>query len=129
MFAIKTHNLKKIKSSSYLWYYKEACNKLRSLCTWSWPSGWCIGLRSWLRGFDAQLAVGALGYKGWCIELRSWATSGWCIGLRNWLRGFDAQLAHLHDACASLPQKFQTAIKWLEIINKKKRDGKPTSAE
>ena len=22
---------------------------------WSWPSGWCIGLRSWLRGFDAQL--------------------------------------------------------------------------
>ena len=21
----------------------------------SWPSGWCIGLRSWLRGFDAQL--------------------------------------------------------------------------
>ena len=22
--------------------------------TWSWPSGWCIGLRSWLRGFDAQ---------------------------------------------------------------------------
>ena len=25
------------------------------LRTWSWPSGWCIGLRSWLRGFDAQL--------------------------------------------------------------------------
>ena len=24
-------------------------------CTWSWPSGWCIGLRSKLRGFDAQL--------------------------------------------------------------------------
>ena len=23
--------------------------------TWSWPSGWCIGLRSWLRGIDAQL--------------------------------------------------------------------------
>ena len=23
--------------------------------TWSWPSGWCIGLRSWLRWFDAQL--------------------------------------------------------------------------
>ena len=23
--------------------------------TWSWPSGWCIGLRTWLRGFDAQL--------------------------------------------------------------------------
>ena len=21
----------------------------------SWPSGWCIGLRNWLRGFDAQL--------------------------------------------------------------------------
>ena len=21
----------------------------------SWPSGWCIELRSWLRGFDAQL--------------------------------------------------------------------------
>ena len=26
-------------------------------------SGWCIGLRSWLRGFDAQLVVGALGYE------------------------------------------------------------------
>ena len=25
------------------------------ISTWSWPSGWCIGLRSWLRGFDAQL--------------------------------------------------------------------------
>ena len=24
-------------------------------CTWSWPSGWCIGLRSRLHGFDAQL--------------------------------------------------------------------------
>ena len=23
--------------------------------TWSWPSGWCTGLRSWLRGFNAQL--------------------------------------------------------------------------
>ena len=23
--------------------------------TWSWPSGWCTGLRSKLRGFDAQL--------------------------------------------------------------------------
>ena len=22
---------------------------------WSWLSGWCVGLRSWLRGFDAQL--------------------------------------------------------------------------
>ena len=23
--------------------------------TWIWPSGWCIGLRSWFREFDAQL--------------------------------------------------------------------------
>ena len=22
--------------------------------TWSWPSGWCIGLQNWFRGFDAQ---------------------------------------------------------------------------
>ena len=44
---------------------------------------------------------------------------GWCIGLQSWLRGFDAQLGHLHDACTSLPQKFQAAIKWLAI--KKKR--------
>ena len=29
--------------------------KMTGMRTWSWPSGWCIGLRSWLRGFDAQL--------------------------------------------------------------------------
>ena len=52
-------------------------------CTWSWPSGWCMGLRSWLRGFDAQLG-------------------------------------HLYNACTSLPQKSQAAIKWLEIRKKKK---------
>ena len=23
--------------------------------TWSWLSEWCIGIQSWLRGFDAQL--------------------------------------------------------------------------
>ena len=50
----------------------------------------------------------------------SWP-SGWCIGLRSWLRGFDAQLGHLYDACTSLPQKSQAAIKWLEIRKKKKR--------
>ena len=31
-------------------YLKQIAKK-----TWSWPSGWCIGLRSWLRGFDAKL--------------------------------------------------------------------------
>ena len=49
----------------------------------------------------------------------SWP-SGCCIGLRSWLRGFDAQLGHLYDACTSLPQKSQAAIKWLEIRKKKK---------
>ena len=48
--------------------------------------------------------------------------SGWCIGLQSWLRGFDAQLDHLYDACTSLPQKSQAAIKWLEIRKKKERD-------
>ena len=47
--------------------------------------------------------------------------SGWCIGLRSWLRGFDAQLGHLYDACTSLPQKSQAAIKWLQIRKKKKK--------
>ena len=53
----------------------------------------------------------------------SWP-SGWCIGLRSWLRGFDAQLGHLYDACTSLPQKSQAAIKWLEIRKKKKKKKK-----
>ena len=53
----------------------------------------------------------------WPSGTWSWP-SGWCIGLRSWLRGFDAQLGHLYDACASLPQKYQAAIKWLEIRKK-----------
>ena len=55
-------------------YYEKIFNQLHSLShggakattklmveryvffgAWSCPSGWCIGLRSWLRGFDAQL--------------------------------------------------------------------------
>ena len=51
----------------------------------------------------------------------SWP-SGWCIGLRSWLRWFDAHLGHLHDACTSLSQKSEAAIKWLE---KKKKGSKP----
>ena len=58
-------------------------------CTWSWPSGWCIGLRSWLRGFDAQLG-------------------------------------HLYDACTSLPQKSEAAIKLLETKKKKKKRNRLT---
>ena len=65
----------------------------------------------------------------------SWP-SGWCIGLRSWLRGFDAQLGHLYDACTSLPQKSQAAIKWLAKKKKKKKkkttrtkQAKPTSKQ
>ena len=36
-------------------YFRISCLIHFQLSTWSWPSGWCIGLRSWLRGFDAQL--------------------------------------------------------------------------
>ena len=42
------------------------------------------------------------------------------------LGGFDAQLGHLYDACTSLPQKSQAAIKWLEIKKKKKIASVPT---
>ena len=41
------------------------------------------------------------------------------LGSESWLRGFDAQLGHLYDACTSLPQKSQAAIKWREIRKKK----------
>ena len=68
----------------------ERDNKIEQHGTWSWPSGWCIGLRSWLRGFDAQLG-------------------------------------HLYDAYTSLPQKYQAAIKWLEIKKKKKKKKKLSS--
>ena len=56
---------------------------------------------------------------------------GWCTGLQSWLRGFDAQLGHLRCACTSLPQKFQAAIKWLEItktVNKIKKRKHLTSS-
>ena len=52
--------------------------------------------------------------ESYYVAQSSWP-SGWCIGLRSWLRGFDARLGHLYDACTSLPQKSQAAIKWLEI--------------
>ena len=43
-------SIKKVQTGAVLFTYQEWRGS-----TWSWPSGWCIGLRSWLRGFDAQL--------------------------------------------------------------------------
>ena len=32
---------------------KQTSNKIKA-AQWSWPSGWCVELRNWFRGFDAQ---------------------------------------------------------------------------
>ena len=64
-----------------------------------------IRTRDGARHFVAKITLPKASGSTW-----SWP-SDWCIGLRSWLRGFDAQLGHFHDACASLPQKSQAAIK------------------
>ena len=53
------------------------------------------------------------------MELAEWLVF-WAPKLAS---RFDVQLGHLYDACTSLPQKSQAAIKWLEIRKKKKKKG------